>query len=184
MNTLVDVADARPLEAEHSTPSSSASASAQWIVSASREDMGGVIDALTFIADYKSGATTRNLRARRRHRRRQHRHRRSQRRRPARRRGSHMVYRRGRRRDVRLRLRVRTCQGEGVHFHWHVQPVGHQGNGRSKQFDSNVFRPQPMVRSSQCPTRPLTSPSSTLCSPSVRPHTPSFSAAVKQRPPK
>ena len=87
------------------------------------EDLPGVIDALRFIARYKTVARFRSGPARGRDRRRQHGHRRRQRRAAAgRRRGPHLLppHRKG---NAGFRFRVRAFQSGRRAFHWLAQPV-------------------------------------------------------------
>lgn len=130
MKTTVDAAMLDRLESEHDAIFLGVGLGAIHRLGFDREDMGGVTNALTFIADYKRGATTgiagrvavigagntaidaANASVRL---------------------GADevtMVYRRGPSEMSAFDFEYEHAKVEGVHFLWHVQPVGLKGNGK------------------------------------------------------
>ena len=130
MNTTVDAAMLDRLEAEHDAIFLGVGLGEIHRLGLAREDMAGVTSALTLIADYKRGAVTEiggrvavvgagntaidaaNASVRL---------------------GADevtMVYRRGPQQMSAFDFEYEHAKVEGVHFLWHVQPVGLQGNGK------------------------------------------------------
>jgi glutamate synthase (NADPH/NADH) small chain len=130
MNTTVDADMLDRLESEHDAIFLGVGLGAIHRLGIAREDMSGVTNALTFIADYKRGAITEidgrvvvigagntaidaaNASVRL---------------------GAEdvtMVYRRGPQQMSAFDFEYEHAKVEGVHFLWHVQPIALKGNGK------------------------------------------------------
>ena len=103
---------------------------ARWNPADSRRGIDGVVDALRFIADYKTAQTLRRPAARGGYWRREHRHRRRQRRGALGAWEVTIVYRRSAADMSAFAFEYEHARQEGVHFRWRTSPVRIAGRRR------------------------------------------------------